>query len=299
VFIYFSDHGAVGLISFPEDILSVKQLTDALRTMHERKMFDELAFYLEACESGSMFEHLSKEWNIYAITAANAHESSWGCYCDTDLGLPCLGDLFSVNWLQDSDKENLETETLSQQFDVVKRLTTKSHVMRFGDLDIAKEHVGEFQGEEQSLRRIHNNRTLPTESNMWPVRDIPLITLRRQWEKVNDEEIKQELEYRIRHMHKKRDYLEREMHKLVKSMVHDKNNRRRILTTYPTKLKHLECHNDVTHAFHRVCFNFNESPYALKYVYVLANLCEMGLETENIIQHIMEHCLDIDMTGIH
>jgi len=42
---------------------------------------------------------------VYAMTAANGHESSWGCYCETEI-LPdnCLGDLFSVNWMDDSDK---------------------------------------------------------------------------------------------------------------------------------------------------------------------------------------------------
>lgn len=41
-------------------------------------------------------------------------------------------------------------------------------------------------------------------------------------------------------------------------MVHDKVNRHRVLTTYPARLTKLDCHNDVVHAFHRVCFNFNE-----------------------------------------
>lgn len=37
---------------------------------------------------------------------------------------------------------------------------------------------------------------------MWPVRDIPLIMLRSKWERENDAETKQELEYRLRHMQK-------------------------------------------------------------------------------------------------
>mgnify|MGYP001810911594 CR=1 FL=1 len=38
-----------------------------------------LRSYMEACESGSMFEGLLEDnIHIYATTAANAHESSWG-----------------------------------------------------------------------------------------------------------------------------------------------------------------------------------------------------------------------------
>ena len=65
-------------------------------------------FYLEACESGSMFEGLLPEGlNIYVTTASNAVESSWGTYCPGDaVGPPpefytCLGDLYSVSWMED------------------------------------------------------------------------------------------------------------------------------------------------------------------------------------------------------
>jgi legumain len=35
--------------------LTVKSLAETLEGMHEREMYKELTFYLEACESGSMF----------------------------------------------------------------------------------------------------------------------------------------------------------------------------------------------------------------------------------------------------
>lgn len=38
--------------------------------------------YVEACESGSMFEGLlTDDLDIYVTTAANSYESSWGTYC--------------------------------------------------------------------------------------------------------------------------------------------------------------------------------------------------------------------------
>lgn len=40
------------------------------------------ASYIEACESGSIFEGLLEDkLGIYATTAANGRESSWGTYC--------------------------------------------------------------------------------------------------------------------------------------------------------------------------------------------------------------------------
>lgn len=86
VFIYFADHGAVGLIAMPVgEPVYAQDLMDALIYMSSNKMYRELVFYLEACESGSMFEGLlSPELNIYATTAANSEESSYGTYCGSD-----------------------------------------------------------------------------------------------------------------------------------------------------------------------------------------------------------------------
>jgi len=81
VFLNFADHGAPGLIAFPNKYLYANDLLAALKTMHDQKMYAKLVYYLEACESGSMFANLPTNLNIYATTAANANESSWGTYC--------------------------------------------------------------------------------------------------------------------------------------------------------------------------------------------------------------------------
>lgn len=65
-----------------------------------------------------MFLNLTNTINIYALSAANATESSWGTYCPPDDSIngteinACLGDLFSVNWMENTDASNTNTETL-------------------------------------------------------------------------------------------------------------------------------------------------------------------------------------------
>ena len=72
---------------------------------------------------------------VYATTAANPDESSYACYYDDDRQT-YLGDLYSVNWMEDSDKGQIATETLYKQFEIVKKLTNESHVMEYGNLVI-------------------------------------------------------------------------------------------------------------------------------------------------------------------
>ncbi len=69
VFMFFSDHGAPNLIAFPSEYLYADQL---LATFDKIKgKFGKFVFYLETCESGSMFVKLPKDTKIYAVSAAN------------------------------------------------------------------------------------------------------------------------------------------------------------------------------------------------------------------------------------
>ncbi|GER26431.1 vacuolar-processing enzyme, partial [Striga asiatica] len=86
----------------------VDDLNDVLRKKHDSGTYKSLVFYLEACESGSIFEGLlAQDLGIYVTTASNAYESSWGTYCSGQYPSPppeyetCLGDLYSVAWMED------------------------------------------------------------------------------------------------------------------------------------------------------------------------------------------------------
>merc|ERR1712048_920340 len=153
VFVFFSDHGAAGLIAFPRGAGEVYKadLQNALDTMHSKNMYKKLTFYFETCESGSMFEGLSTP-GVYALSAASPSESSWGTYCGSDAMVDgksigsCLGDLFSVNWMEDSDAVDITSETLDEQFQTVKTKTTKSAVMQWGELGFKADKVSDYQG---------------------------------------------------------------------------------------------------------------------------------------------------------
>ena len=106
VFVYYADHGGVGIVADPTgDLIYADELNKTLIKAKTNGMFKELVFYMEACESGSMFPDLTADGGIYAVTATNASTSSWGDYCGSDAMIngvhigSCLGDTFSTNWL--------------------------------------------------------------------------------------------------------------------------------------------------------------------------------------------------------
>jgi len=140
VFVNFADHGGGEIVEMPNGpYLHAKDLVDTLKTMHSNGMYRKLVFYMEACNGGSMFHNLlPTDIDVFATTAANPTEPSWGTYCppqdmvDGKAIGACLGDLYSVNWMEDSDNVG-EKRTLEEQFEVVVKLTNKSHPTAYGD----------------------------------------------------------------------------------------------------------------------------------------------------------------------
>jgi legumain len=187
VFINFVDHGGTGIIEFPNgDFLHATDLNKALTNMASQKMFDKLVFYMEACESGSMFQNLlPTDINVFATTAANAQESSWGTYCPPDDKVngkelnSCLGDLYSVNWLEDADTATGMARTLEGQYEQVKKLTNKSHVMEYGTLSFDQtDKVGDYLAPNPSDgadNDASDNTEVKRPSNVVDTHDIELL----------------------------------------------------------------------------------------------------------------------------
>lgn len=181
VFVAFFDHGSPGLLSFPSGpYLTSSALLDAFSTMRSKKMYRQLTIYVEACESGSMFESLPTNWSIYATTAANPDEPSYATYCppeDMVQGIElntCLGDTYSVNWLQEDDAATL-SESLERQFLRIKQRTPKSHVMQYGDLKFVHEPISKFLGDSAATEA--SSSAVPSSCAFFSQvssRDVPL-----------------------------------------------------------------------------------------------------------------------------
>lgn len=158
VFIYYSDHGATGLVAMPSGPpLYSNDLINALKYMYNNSMYNELVFYLEACESGSMFNQiLPNNISIFATTAANPSESSYAYYYNSTLGT-YMADEYSIRWMQDSTNNWNDWESLIQQFQNVKKIVTESHPQQYGDNNFENEPIEDFEAYQD---RIKPNNTL-------------------------------------------------------------------------------------------------------------------------------------------
>lgn len=293
VFINFADHGAPGLIAFPQGELYADQLQKTFEVMNKKNMYNQLVFYLEACESGSMFNNiLPDNMRIYASSAANTSESSWGCYCGSaakvngkNIG-SCLGDLYSVNWMEDSDLAT-KAETIEEQFAVILKKTDKSHPMEWGDRTFEKEQITDFQGTTDSTSEeaklisdiksyakkffgISETKKVSLEEQIYldnakrfsiDSRDIKLHYLYDLAFETNEPAHKSELEQEL-HMRKVTDTIfENFAMGLELNVLEDKNDN-----------LNLECIREGVNFYKLTCQNFNE--YTLKYVKHISNACK-------------------------
>ena len=75
VFVYFADHGAPGLIAFPDGELYARDLMETIKFMYTKQTYQQMVFYVEACESGSMFnkDKVCWRWRFEFLFGTNGH----------------------------------------------------------------------------------------------------------------------------------------------------------------------------------------------------------------------------------
>ncbi|KAM3594144.1 uncharacterized protein V6R79_003057 [Siganus canaliculatus] len=284
VFVYFTDHGAPGILAFPSDDLSVKDLQSTITYMHDNKKYKKMVFYIEACESGSMMNHLPADIDVFATTAANSHESSYACYYDEKRDT-YLGDWYSVNWMEDSDAEDLKKETLLKQFKIVKSHTNTSHVQQFGNKTMGHMKVIQFQGNAKSDIAPSPALTLqPIENpNLIPSPDVPLAILKRKLMASNDLHVARGLLMEINVHLKIREILADNMRDVVEKVTGSRFKAEEVLNERVELSQH-ECYETAFKHYKHHCFNWHkaEYEYALRHLYALVNLCERGYPASSI-----------------
>ncbi|ERN15384.1 vacuolar-processing enzyme [Amborella trichopoda] len=316
IFIFYSDHGGAGVLGMPTyPYLYADDLVNVLKKKHVSGTYKSLVFYLEACESGSIFEGLLPEGlNIYATTASNAVESSWGTYCPDDSpDFPqeydtCLGDLYSVSWMEDSDIHNLQFETLKQQYELVKMRTSNfetymfgSHVMQYGDSGLGKEQLVLYMGSNPANDNstFISRNELPSFSKAVNQRDADLVYFWNKYRKSPVGSIKK------RNAQKELfDVMAHRLHldnsiELIGKLLFGSEKGPEILKTVRTTglplVDDWDCLKAMVRTFETKCGSISQ--YGMKHMRSMANICNAGISKEVMAEASAEACTRIPTTS--
>uniref|UniRef100_A0A0A9B3K0 See2a n=1 Tax=Arundo donax TaxID=35708 RepID=A0A0A9B3K0_ARUDO len=309
IFVYYSDHGGPGVLGMPsDDYLYAKDLVQTLKKKHAAGTYKSLVFYLEACESGSIFEGLlPRDINVYATTAANAEESSWGTYCPgDDVGPPpefdtCLGDLYSVAWMEDSDAHNLRSESLKQQYEVVKERTSAhdtyslgSHVMQYGDLTQNAQSLYVFMGTDPANDNATFGRdnSLRRFSGAVNQRDADLVYFWQKYRKSAEGTTeKVEARKRLLQVMARRSQVDSSM-ELIGGLLFGSEDGPKVLNAVRPAGQPLaddwDCLKSMVRTYEEQCGPLAQ--YGMKHMRSLANICNAGIREEAMAKVASQAC---------
>uniref|UniRef100_A0ACB8G5P0 Uncharacterized protein n=1 Tax=Sphaerodactylus townsendi TaxID=933632 RepID=A0ACB8G5P0_9SAUR len=291
IFVFFTDHGAPGLLAFPSDDLHAKDLNKTIQYMYRHRKYQKMVFYIEACESGSMMVHLPDNIDVYATTAANAKESSYACYFD-EKRQTYLGDWYSVNWMEDSDVEDLKRETLHKQFELVKKRTNTSHVMQYGNKTISHMKVVQFQG---TAKAASVPISLPPISNydLTPSPDVRLAILKRKLMATNDKYKAMAFLQEIKTLLDSKQLIQDSTYKIVYLITSSVERTEQILSGRMS-LNNYDCYQAAANHFKTHCFNWHnpQFEYALRRLYAFVNVCELGYPIDRVLAAMDQVCVE-------
>ncbi|KAD6453444.1 hypothetical protein E3N88_08149 [Mikania micrantha] len=306
VFIYYTDHGGPGILGMPNlPYIYANDFINVLKAKHAMGTYSEMVIYVEACESGSIFEGLIPEnLNIYVTTASNATESSWGTYCPGMTPPPpkeydtCLGDLYSISWLEDSDVEDLKTETLEDQYLKVKLRTLNnntyegSHVMQYGTKGISNETVSVYQG---SCPVNHTADHLQSFDSMGVVdqREADLHSMWHTYKKSTGEpQEKEELLKNINEITAHRMHLDRSVN-MIKSQLLGDQQHGPVRGGGWSVVDDWDCLKSMVRTFETHCGSLTQ--YGMKHTRTFANLCNNGVSTKAMDETAKAKCSSYNM----
>ena len=261
VFMFFSDHGGPDVLCWPSSDLSKADFQKTLKAMHEKKMFKHFVLYIEACFSGSMAIDFPEDLGISIVTAANDQESSWGWYCGDeavvkgkDIG-SCLGDEFSVFWMEDTDKGEQKTETLEEQWNRIHAGVTKSHASRYGDKSFSADLIGEYVG--YPAKKTYEQ----VSEEAWDSRDNKFLYLRHKYLTTTGEEKK-----KYEALYNEELSLRQQYDRYFNSIAKED----RLYSTQTGPVKNFNCYKQGIEQMETI---FGRHDDQFKYYNVIANMC--------------------------
>ncbi|KAF7828383.1 Vacuolar-processing enzyme [Senna tora] len=305
IFIYYSDHGGPGVLGMPNlPYLYAMDFIQVLKKKHASGGYKEMVVYVEACESGSVFEGIMPtDINVYVTTASNAQESSFGTYCPgMDPPPPpeyitCLGDLYSVAWMEDSETHNLKRETVNQQYQTVKRRTWNlnnfgigSHVMEYGDSSIKDERLYMYQGFDPDTLNFppDNGRQMEVVNQ----RDAEIFFMWQLYKRSeNGGEKKREILKQITETVKHRNHIDGSVD-LIGTILFGPAKGSSVLKSVRESGMALvddwECLKSKVRVFETHCGSLSE--YGMKHMRAFANICNSGVSEASMEEACVAAC---------
>uniref|UniRef100_A0A803NEH6 Legumain prodomain domain-containing protein n=1 Tax=Chenopodium quinoa TaxID=63459 RepID=A0A803NEH6_CHEQI len=274
IFIFYSDHGSAGMLGMPqnEPAIYAKDFIEVLKKKHASNTYKSMVIYLEACESGSIFDGLlPNNLSIYATTASNPDESSYATYCDGDPGVPseynntCLGDLYSISWMEDRLKN---------------RTSEMSHVSEYGDVHLSSNYLSLYIALESRKPNQTYSMTNQFRANYSIVRRAP-----------EGSKQKIEAQKRLDDVISQRKHVDQTVQAIAKQLFGESRGPSYLTKNRPAGtplVDDWDCFKAMVSTYEEHCGSLQS--YGKKYARAFANFCNAGIHIDRMAQVSAQVC---------
>jgi len=217
---------------------------------------------------------------VFAVTAANARESSWGFYCaphDTVHGKSigsCLGDEFSIRWMEDADVANFTSESVNQQVSKVTSEVKKSHVSKFGDSrHIGGEVIGDFLGTVVSgTKNASVVNSLDFSNSAVNSRDVEVHLAYYELHHADTIQKRRGAEQKLASVLARRAAVDEKFFKIATVAMNGNKAKAQAMVDGPVESLNVDCHVQSLEITANRCGSFND--YSMRHSRLFANLCD-------------------------
>ncbi|VVC45938.1 Peptidase C13, legumain [Cinara cedri] len=303
IFVNFVGHGTSGMLSFPSGHLYADELNNAFLSMYSNRTFNNMLLYIEACNSGSLFDGILSEFNnIFALTAASPRESSYGVYLiefTATKTLTFLGDEFSVSWMEDQAnfgllypsqvKEIVKKRTVLNHFNTIRALVKQSNVMPYGDFSVGQDKLSSYIGKPPEVFSKPSNSSQYSYSSKNKIRVFSDSIISAKSDKIyqmSEEKNSEQWKQRVEHNNIMRKIMDRVFNGILQGVVRKFPNFNNInlteLREYPSRLPLdvFPCYRQTLDQITKNCFSLPKNTYSLKLVHIFFNLCARAINSK-------------------
>jgi len=197
------------------------------------------------------------------------------------------GDEFSVRWMEDTDSENIRSETVGQQVTKVTAAVKKSHVQQYGVKSFDSEPVADFQGNNGAMSIASEVSSSPNGNGV----DSRQVEVHQAYYKVlraATADQRKEAEEELSEILARRHTADVKFAAIaVAAAKGDTEKGDQLLEGNVDKLD-APCHQDLLKLAVEHCGTFDD--YSMRYARLFANMCGSGLSKDEMKSAIVSGC---------
>ena len=281
VFTYFIDHGAEGMMGIGDHILLRIVFNMALQSAFNDHLYGKWLWFVETCHSGSMFDRIPDNINIFAMTSSDREHNAAMNNCPPDDIVAgkelntCMSGLWDNSFLDYAEQH--PDCTIGEIVDAVMKdvaISSDQNVSQYGDMSFRDMKLSDFIG---SPKKSVCKKDTSSHTTTVPLTDVPAHLAKWKAIRADNESMKDALK-NVQDIVYKNAKKEVEIMRLGRMLVGEKN----VMNAMNSSVMEysIDCVEKISMSLVKNCGH--SLPFTNKAMNLIKNICIPGRSTPSI-----------------